>query len=114
MAGQGVALAILAVVLLIRTAVDGGSDIGRSVTFDVLVLVFAAGALAIGVALWRGAPAARTPTVLWNLFAVLVGTSLLRGGAPALGTVALVLGVLALAAGLAAPLDDVGVDSPPS
>lgn len=112
MAGQGAALAILGVVLLIRTVIDGGSDVGRSVTFDVLLLVFAAGASAIGLALWRAAPAARTPTVLWNLFAVLVGTSLARGGAPALGVAALTLSVLTLAMGLGARLDDKDVDNP--
>lgn len=112
MAGQGLILAVLGVVQLIRTAIDGGSDVGRSVTFDVLLIVFAVGALGIGLALWRGAAAARTPTVLWNVFAVLVGTTLARGGAQPLGIAAIVLGLVTLGMGLVAPLDNGRRDSP--
>lgn len=114
MAAQGAVLAVLGVVLLIRAVIDGGSDVGRAVTFDVLLLVFAAGGLAIGRALWRGARSARTPTVLWNLFVMLVGTSLFRGGAPELGVCAFILGLAALVTGLTAPLEDADVADPSS
>lgn len=105
MAGQGAGLGILGVVLLIRTIFDGGSEIGRSVTFDALLLVFAAGAVVIAVACWRGSAASRTPTVLWNLFGVLVGSSLTGGGAPGLGIGVIAVSVVTLGAGLAAPLN---------
>ncbi|XAS75910.1 hypothetical protein V3G39_14840 [Dermatophilaceae bacterium Sec6.4] len=110
MAGQGAALGILAVVLLVRTTLDSGSEAGRSVTFDLLVLIFAAGALLIGRALWRGRSAARTPTVIWGIFAALAGSTLARGGAPVLGVCVIIVAALTLVSAWLAPLPDENPD----
>lgn len=99
MGAQGVALLVLALVLLLRTVTRDTSEAGRSVTLAVVVLAFALGAGFIARALWGALEAARTPTLLWNVFVVLIGVTLARDGAPIVGVVVALIGVGTLAVG---------------
>ncbi|NYJ74004.1 hypothetical protein [Allobranchiibius huperziae] len=96
---QGVVLLVLGVLLIIRTITGHESNAGRSLTLAIVVLVFALGAALIARALLRGEEGARSPTLVWGVFVVLIGVTLARGGAPVVGVVVTVLGAGTLAAG---------------
>lgn len=73
----------------------------------IAVAIFAAlCAAALAVALWRRRTLAKTPTVLWNALAVLVGFSLAGGGAQRLGAVVLGVGIVGVLAGVVLPRSD--------
>lgn len=99
MALQGVVLLVLGVLLVVRTIGGKESDAGRSLTLAIVVLVFALGAGLIARALLRAQDGARSPTLVWGVFVVLIGVTLARGGAPALGVLVVVVGVATLAGG---------------
>lgn len=99
MALQGVVLFVLGVLLIVRTIAGGESDAGRSLTLAILVLAFALGAGFIARALVRAQEGARSPTLVWGVFVVLIGVTVARGGSPVLGVLVTVVGVGTLAGG---------------
>lgn len=106
---QTIVLVVFAVALFVL-AVSGGSDnAGRAATEGgtVLALAVCSGLLACG--FWRERSLARTPSLLWNALAVIVGFTVATNGAPAIGAVVIVIGVVTFAASLRVPsydLDD--------
>lgn len=99
---------------LIVVGATGGSDSGaRAITEGITVLVLAAcgGLLAYGFA--RRRSIARTPTLVWNLLAALVGVSLWSGGAHAVGAITVAVAVVTFVSSLGVPrydLDDLDED----
>lgn len=103
---QTLVLVIFAVVLLIES-VAGGTDNGaRAATEGATVLALAAccGLLAWG--FWRERSLARTPSLLWNALAVIVGFTVATNGAPAIGVVVIVVAVATFVATLRVPSYD--------
>ena len=99
MALQGAVLLVLGVFLIARTITGHETDTGRSLTLAVVVLAFALGAALIARALLRALEGARSPTLVWGVFVVLIGVTLARGGAPVVGVTVTVVGIATLAAG---------------
>ncbi len=103
---QTLVLVVLAALLLLDLITSSKSDAPRSVSLAAVVLGFAVGAGFLAGALLRGLPAARTPTLLWNAFIVLIGLTLGQGGASLLIAGAVVLiGAITLVAGWMATVD---------
>ncbi len=103
---QTLVLVVLAVVLLVES-VSGGTDSGgRAATEGATVLALAAccGLLAWG--FWRERSLARTPSLLWNALAVIVGFTVATNGAPAIGVVVIVVAVATFVATLRVPTYD--------
>lgn len=99
-------LVVLAGMVLADVVTNSESDAARSVSLATVVLGFAVGAGFLTMALLHGSPIARTPTLLWNIFVVLIGLTLGQGGASFFATGAVVLiGVLSLVAGWMATVD---------
>ena len=96
---QGAVLLILGVLLIIRTIAGDESNAGRALTLAIVVLVFALGAALVARALWQASEGARSPTLVWGVFVVLIGVTLARNGAPVMGVVVVVVGAGTLAAG---------------
>ncbi|MFC6707818.1 hypothetical protein [Flexivirga alba] len=106
LAVQTLVLVVLAVVLLVES-VAGATDSGaRAATEGATVLVLAAccGLLAWG--FWRERSLARTPSLLWNVLAVIVGFTVATSGAPVIGVLVIVAGVLTFVATLRVPTYD--------
>ena len=103
---QTLVLVILAVVLLVES-VSGGTDSGaRAATEGATVLALAAccGLLAWG--FWRERSLARTPSLLWNALAVIVGFTVATNGGPAIGVAVIVAAVATFVATLRVPTYD--------
>lgn len=106
---QAVVLAVLAVVLLAESVSGGTNNGGRAATEGATVLALAAccGLLAWG--FWRERGLARTPALLWSALAVIVGFTVATSGAPVIGVLVVVAGLLTFGATLRVPsyhLDD--------
>lgn len=103
---QTLVLVILAVVLLVQS-VSGGTDNGaRAATEGATVLALAACSGLLTWGFWRERSLARTPSLLWNALLVIVGFTVATSGAPAIGVVVIVAGVLTFGATLRVPSYD--------
>lgn len=81
--------------LLVRDVIAGDSGgTAQGLTEAVLVLVFAAGAVGMAYALDRNEGWARTPALLWHLFLLPIGFSLIGADRTLLGAGVLVLAAL--------------------
>ncbi|RNI23212.1 hypothetical protein EFY87_07190 [Flexivirga caeni] len=109
MALQTVVLVVLAGSLVV-TGVSGHTDDGgRALTEAATVLALAACSALLALGFWRGRSVARTPSLLWNALLVIVGITVATSGAPAIGVLVAVVGVISFAATLRVPryeLDD--------
>ncbi|MBB2890772.1 hypothetical protein [Flexivirga oryzae] len=106
---QTLVLVVLAAALVVAGTTGGTDDTGRSVTegATVLALAVCSGLLALG--FWRHRSVARTPSLLWNALAVIVGITVATSGAPWIGVLVVVVGVASFVASLRVPryeLDD--------
>lgn len=105
---QTLTLVILAGVLVVTGATGSTDNGGRAVTEGVTVLALAAcsGVLAFG--FWRRRSVARTPSLLWNALAIIVGITVATSGAPLVGIVVAVIGVVTFVASLRVPRYELG------
>lgn len=96
MAAQGLALLVLAGLLVVDVVSGTVDDTTQALTEAALVLVFVAAAAAMAKGLSGGSGWARTPSLVWNLLLLPVAYSLFTSGQAAIGTVVLVIAVLTL------------------
>ncbi|WP_188838107.1 hypothetical protein [Flexivirga endophytica] len=106
---QTLVLVIFAVALVVVAITGSSDDAGRATTEagTVLALGACSGLLAWG--FWRERSLARTPSLLWNVLGVIVGFTVATSGAPLVGALVIVLGVVTFVASLRVPsyeLDD--------
>jgi len=106
---QTVVLVALAVALVVTGTTGSTDDTGRALTeaATVLALAVCSGLLALG--FWRHRSVVRTPSLLWNALAVLIGITLATSGAPWIGVLVVVVGAVTFVASLRVPryeLDD--------
>ncbi|WP_446665421.1 hypothetical protein [Flexivirga sp. B27] len=106
---QTLVLVIFAVALFVLALRGGSDDAGRAATEGgtVLALAVCSGLLVWG--FWRERSLARTPALLWNVLAVIVGFTVATNGGPAIGVLVILIGAVTFAATLRVPsydLDD--------
>lgn len=108
---QTVVLVVLAVALVVTGATGATDDGGRAITegLTVLALAVCSGFLALG--FWRQRSVARTPSLLWNALAVIVGITVATSGAPFIGTVVIVVGAISFVATLRVPVFELDDDA---
>ncbi|YAL82483.1 hypothetical protein ACMYYO_11175 [Dermacoccaceae bacterium W4C1] len=103
---EGLALigfALLLVSDVIRGQADGTS---QALAEAVLVLIFAAAAGWLAYGLWHGLRWARTPTLLWHVFLLPIGFSMLGADATIWGIGTLALAAAGLILGWRSPIGD--------
>jgi hypothetical protein len=111
---QTIVLVILAVTLVVTGAAGSTDNGGRAVTEGFTVLALAACSALLALGFWRQRSVARTPSLLWNALAVIVGITVATSGAPLIGIVVIVVGAVTFAMSLRVPhyeLDDDGDDT---
>lgn len=102
---QTVVLVILAVVLLIES-VSGADNGARAATEGATVLTLAACCALLAWGFWRERSLARTPSLLWNGLAAIVGFTVATNGAPLIGVLVIVAAVATFVATLRVPSYD--------
>lgn len=110
LAVQTAVLVVFAVVLVVVAISGSSDDAGRAATEGgtVLALAVCSGLLSWG--FWRERSLARTPSLLWNALAVIVGITVATSGAPLPGVLVILVGAITFLATLRVPTYDLDDD----
>ena len=103
---QTVVLMVLAVVLLIESVSGGTNNGARAATEGATVLALAACCALLAWGFWRERSLARTPSLLWNGLAAIVGFTVATNGALLVGVLVIVAAVATFVATLRVPSYD--------
>jgi hypothetical protein len=94
LAGEAVALGLLAAYLVYQDLTATVTDLASALTVTGFTVAGAVGLWALAVALWRRRPAARGPAIVLQLMLLPIGYYMTQGGLAWLGVPLLALGLL--------------------